>query len=208
MVDAEVLEEITRHRERMLGKAEFERQVETGLVQLPPKMAKARRQQERRDLRAALREARLQSILAAEIGRMPREEIAARFGVKTSTIPRLLKDAQRAGLMEVAKDLVLGKLVPKAIGVYEVALEANSLEAARDVMRGTGLLPEKLTDLGAFGGAQEGEITIREYRARLGAQRSDNNGRTGTDEIRSDEHSLGAAGERGVEPAVEAEYDV
>lgn len=206
MVDAEVVEEILRHRQRMVGKAEFERQVEQGLLPLPPSMVRARRKQERKDLRTALRQARLESILAAEIARMPRAEIAARFGVKSSTIPKLLKTAQREGLMDLAKDLVVGKLVPKAIGVYEVALEANSLEAARDVMRGTGLLPEKLTDLGAFAGATEGEITIREYRARLGAK-GVGDGREGSDQIRRDEHSFGAARERGLEPPVEAEYD-
>lgn len=130
----------------------------------------AQQKQERRERRArvrdAIRAAKQASVLAARIAGMSRDEIQARFNIGKAQQTTLLAEAERDGLMQTAKDIIVARLVPKALMTYDHHLGENSLEAARDVMKGLQLLNEKAPAAGGLN-AGETEVTLREIRARF-----------------------------------------
>lgn len=142
----------------------YRRKVFTGELYDPE--VKAEETNEKKEtLHEAIKEARQLSIFVARIAGMSHAEIAERFNRKHSTISRYLSDAHKNHLVDLAKEIIIGQLIPKAIIVYEKHLDANSLDAARDVMRGTGALPERGPQPTLAPG--EGELTLREIRARF-----------------------------------------
>lgn len=152
---------------------EFRQQVESrftpaarALLHDPERIAaaKAARKERRRQVREAIAEAQKASVLSARIAGMTHQEIHARFGIGKQRQQRLLADAERDGLIQTAKDILVSRLVPKALLTYDHHLESNSLEAARDVMKGLQLLQEKPQASPLAPG--EAEVTLREIRAR------------------------------------------
>jgi len=78
------------------------------------------------------------------------EEIAKAFEVSQETV------------LQITQDLIKTRLLPKAIAVYENHLDNDSLDAARDVMRGTGSLQQNAT-LNIAGPAESVDTFRRAY---------------------------------------------
>ena len=89
-------------------------------------------------------------------------EIARAFEVSTETVKSRLTLAREQDILKITQDLIKTRLLPKAIAVYENHLDENSLEAARDVMRGTGSLQQNAT-LNIAGPAESVDSFRRAY---------------------------------------------
>jgi len=72
-------------------------------------------------------------------------EIGAIFDLSAETVRKRLTVAQGNELLGLTQDLVKERLLPKALAVYETKLLEGDLEAARDVMFGTGGLSKSTT---------------------------------------------------------------
>src|SRR5688572_16062003 len=57
-------------------------------------------------------------------------EIAEIFQVSSQTVNKRLTAAQSNGILQLTKDLISERLMPKAIAVYETKLEEGDLDAA------------------------------------------------------------------------------
>jgi len=68
------------------------------------------------------------------------DEIGQRFRVSAPTVKNRLNMAKRDGLLKDYADRILEELVPAAFDAYANALKEKDLDAARDVLFGTGLL--------------------------------------------------------------------
>jgi hypothetical protein len=68
-------------------------------------------------------------------------DIQKKYQRSRSTVHRLLRDArQSAELVDHARDMVLERLVPLALAVYEKALLEGDVKVATSVLTGTGVL--------------------------------------------------------------------
>ena len=89
-------------------------------------------------------------------------QIAAEFEMSHDTVQRRLAWAKRHGMVEDALDTVLDHLVPEAVKTYLAAIQSGDIDAARDVMFGTGVL-QKAPKTG-LAPTQSVEMTIETYR--------------------------------------------
>ena len=103
-----------------------------------------------------------QKILGSSI-----KEIAEQFQVSKDTVNRALSLARKNDLYGIAEKIVMERLVPKALAVYDLELEAGNLDAARDVAHGTGVLKK---NGGITVNAGGGEVTLDLIRARIRAK--------------------------------------
>lgn len=83
---------------------------------------------------------RAEMVLARKITGQKMEEIAAEFNISRATAYRALSQARREGMYEQAKDWVMTRLLPKALAVYDNALDNMDTEIARDVLQGLGIV--------------------------------------------------------------------
>ena len=128
---------------------------------------------ERKAQDRAFRELTITSIMAAKMAGLKREEIAQQFNVTANAVTSFLAEGQRLGLLDAAKDLMVGNLMPKALATYATHLDQNNLEAARDVLTSVGIINTKGPAAGILPAQlQEGEISITQVRARLAGARS------------------------------------
>ena len=67
-------------------------------------------------------------------------ELARSYGIGTARVKRALSLAERSGFYEAIDEILLSRLLPKALAVYELHLDRGSLDAARDVAFGIGAL--------------------------------------------------------------------
>lgn len=67
-------------------------------------------------------------------------ELASKYQVNYRTVVKQIDLAQQAGLFDHYRQGILNHLIPKAIALYEMRLDAGDLEAAKEVLFGIGLL--------------------------------------------------------------------
>lgn len=79
-----------------------------------------------------------------------RAEIAEEFRITQTEVSKRLKEArQDGGARDLAENLVLTRLLPKAMAVFDAALEGEedipkfTIEVAKDVLFGSGVLKKK-----------------------------------------------------------------
>lgn len=72
------------------------------------------------------------------------EEIAAEYRCSTDTVARLLDWAAREGQILKHEEAILDRLMPKAIAVYEKALDNNDVFVAKDLMATLSRLSERI----------------------------------------------------------------
>jgi len=77
----------------------------------------------------------LERAMGAPIG-----EIAKKYAVSTREVESALTSAERLQFVEAYRDIVRDKLVPAALVVYEMHLRQGSLEAAKAILEGLGVL--------------------------------------------------------------------
>lgn len=65
------------------------------------------------------------------------------FGCSRATVHRRLALARESGLLDTARDILMERLVPKALAAYDVALEQGEMTAAKDVLTGAGVLTKE-----------------------------------------------------------------
>jgi hypothetical protein len=85
------------------------------------------------------RKLRGEMIVAKRLAGKRMGEIADEFRISEATAYRALNEATRSGLLEKARDFVGTVLLPKALAVYEQALDNMDVEVARDVLQGLGI---------------------------------------------------------------------
>lgn len=86
-------------------------------------------------------------------------ELAREYHLSADRVKEHLAMAHASGFYQQFEALVLDKLVPPAMAVYEAHLQRGSLEAARDVLFGMGVLRKNPKDL-----ENPGVETIEAYR--------------------------------------------
>lgn len=87
-------------------------------------------------------------------------ELAREYHLTPQRVKEHLDMALATGFYQKFEALILDKLVPPAMAVYEAHLERGSLEAARDVLFGMGILRKNPKDADAAPGVE----TIEAYR--------------------------------------------
>lgn len=74
-------------------------------------------------------------------------EIAKTFEVSPATVKNYLSSAEEEGFVDHYRKSMYDRLAPKVLAVYEAHLDQGSLQAARDLAQGLGILrnssPEK-----------------------------------------------------------------
>lgn len=110
-------------------------------------------------------------MLTERLGGKTIGEIQQAFGVSRSTVHRRLNLAEQHGLLETAKAILLERLLPKALAVYDAALDDGEREIARDVIFGLGALRKTATVTTVPSSVEDNEETLEDFRARLFAQR-------------------------------------
>ena len=68
------------------------------------------------------------------------KDIAESYGIGRASVLKALTIAERAGFYEAIEEILLSRLLPKALAVYELHLDRGNLDAARDVVYGIGAL--------------------------------------------------------------------
>ena len=92
--------------------------------------------------------------------------LGARYSCSSRTVLRRLALARGSGLVEDAKAHIIDTLVPKALHVFNQALEAGDVSVATDVLFGTGALLKNPQPLSTTTEETTDEIdTIEAYRA-------------------------------------------
>jgi hypothetical protein len=67
-------------------------------------------------------------------------DIAKKYHVTQATAKKRITAMEKAGLFTFFEENILEHLVPKALAVYEKALDRGELAAARDILHGTNIL--------------------------------------------------------------------
>jgi transposase len=68
------------------------------------------------------------------------KEIAEDFKVSPATVKSYLSTAEEEGFIDHYRRAMYDRLAPKVLAVYEAHLEQGSLQAARDLAQGLGIL--------------------------------------------------------------------
>lgn len=66
--------------------------------------------------------------------------LAESYGIGQARVRKALSLAEMAGFYDDIEQVILSRLLPKALAVYEMHLDRGSLDAARDVAYGIGAL--------------------------------------------------------------------
>lgn len=80
-----------------------------------------------------------QLILARKLSGERVADIAKDFRISLDTAYKALDETFASGITAQAKDFVSTRLLPKALAVYDQALDEMNVEVARDVLQGLGL---------------------------------------------------------------------
>ena len=91
------------------------------------------------------RQTRAEMVLARKITGQSVQAVMEEFNISRATAYRALSQARREGMYEQAKDWVLTRLLPKALAVYDTALDNMDVEVARDVLQGLGITGRHVT---------------------------------------------------------------
>lgn len=91
------------------------------------------------DAEIARRE-RAQAALDLKVEGKSFREIGRMMDISDHTVAKLVKEAQLDARFQRGRGVVMHRLVPKALAVYDQRLEAGDLEAARDILFGAGVL--------------------------------------------------------------------
>ncbi len=96
------------------------------------------------------------------------KELAKEYDMSPGSVSKALQLADRNGFYERAEGLILSRLVSPALAVYEDRILRGDLEAARDILFGTGILSKtpKTPDTGAEA------LSIEAYRIVRAARQS------------------------------------
>lgn len=94
-------------------------------------------------------------------------EIQETFGCSRSKVHRMLRHATREELWQQAHATILEQLLPKALAVYDRALDKGNVEVAHDVLFGLGVLQKNPRPLPEADGSAEPEETFEVWRARI-----------------------------------------
>ncbi len=78
--------------------------------------------------------------MAKRLARLPIQQVCDDLNMSRATYYRALSQARKTDLYAQARDVLLQDLMPRALRVYAIALEANDIEVARDILNGLGLL--------------------------------------------------------------------
>lgn len=103
-------------------------------------VAEAPRKRRRPKLKSKEEQAlRGEMILARKLAGERVADIARDFGITRQTAYKSIEQAKREGIFEGARDFISLRLLPKALAVYDQALDEMDVEVARDVLQGLGL---------------------------------------------------------------------
>lgn len=94
-------------------------------------------------------------------------EIARKYQVTKDEVETALSSAERLQFIEAYRDLVRDRLVPQALVVYEFHLRQGSLEAAKAILEGVGVLTKPSSS--APVGPNDEVESLMAYRIRRGA---------------------------------------
>lgn len=84
------------------------------------------------------REAQGQAMLAIRISdSRSYAELALMFGVSRETVAKRLQDARAGQLTGLAQEIIMERMLPKALAVLEQELESGNYEAAKDLLFGS-----------------------------------------------------------------------
>lgn len=75
----------------------------------------------------------------------PVKEIAEKYAISPAGVKKSLELAQQSGFIDHYRALLYDQLAPKVLAVYEAHLAMGSLEAARDLAFGLGILQKDST---------------------------------------------------------------
>lgn len=65
------------------------------------------------------------------------EEIARQFNVSIGSVQKRLSEAKQDSMVELAKEIIAEKMLPKALGILDAQLNEGNYEAAKDVLFGS-----------------------------------------------------------------------
>lgn len=94
------------------------------------------------------REVRAELVMAKRLARIPIEQVLDDLGISRATYYRALSEARKKELYSGARDFLIQDLLPRALRVYANALDRDdptSLDAARDILNGLGILGKHVT---------------------------------------------------------------
>lgn len=91
--------------------------------------------------------------------------LQTRYSCSRRTVLRRLAVARSSGLLEDARLHILATLVPKALRVYEQAIDAGNIPVSGDVLFGTGALLKNPQPLSTTTETTDEIDTIEAYRA-------------------------------------------
>lgn len=105
-------------------------------------MANLSKRPEKRELRSPQdKDARALVFMLERIGGKSISQIAINYNCSRATVDNYLAYGRKQGLVvNEARQLIADKLLPMALAVYEAQLESGNLEAAQDLLFGTGVL--------------------------------------------------------------------
>lgn len=63
-------------------------------------------------------------------------EIAAQFNVSTATVKKRLAEARQSEFAALAQEIVMERMLPKALSVIEMELDKGNYDAAKDLLQG------------------------------------------------------------------------
>jgi DNA-binding Lrp family transcriptional regulator len=120
----------------------------------------------------ALRRTAEAAVLAIDwLGGKTIHELAESYNLSNSQVQNRLNQADQLGMTEKFRELLLCRLVPPALAVYEARILGGDLDAARDMLFGLGVLTKSGAQTTVRVIPGEGAITdikqYRQYRKRL-----------------------------------------
>lgn len=98
------------------------------------------------------------------------KEIASTWGVSTGYVNSRLEEVSNAGFAQAFERALLERMVPQALAVYEAALGAGDLDAARDLLFGLGILRKDGKPLAGAAKPEDLVQSLDDYKARKAAQ--------------------------------------
>jgi predicted transcriptional regulator len=93
-------------------------------------------------------EARVMMIASMKLAGMTNREIGEQLGISDLSVGQIMTRGKKAGTLRRLKERVLDDLASKAVDIYakhieyQLAQEVPDLEAARDVLKGVGVLAD------------------------------------------------------------------
>lgn len=103
------------------------------------------------------------------------EDIAAKYKAPEATVEQAVRTANFTGLLSAYRDILIQRLVPISMGVYEARLMKGDLKAAQDILYGLGILTKEPHPLSIL--PSEGVETLAVYRKLRSADLNPHEGR-------------------------------